>query len=217
VNDELTILRETGCYADFTLPSAPSEAQTRRVNSIYYAVDDPQQPKSHDEGITARAGTLPPTNALLMVQGPLLLDWGRRSWGVLPGLEIGAVEGSVGYGPNLRRVRHWVAARVGLAGRPDWVFVKLHTHGAVERNADVLLGEPMWYLHQHIQSKFNDGERFSLHYVTAREMVNLVRAAEQGATGNPCSHRTGCISPPAIVEASAHSENVARQNREADR
>ena len=37
VNNELAILRETGCYADFTLPSAPSPAQTAKINSIYYA------------------------------------------------------------------------------------------------------------------------------------------------------------------------------------
>ena len=41
VNNELQVLRETGCYADFTLPSAPSECQTRKINSIYYASDDP--------------------------------------------------------------------------------------------------------------------------------------------------------------------------------
>ena len=50
VNDEIDILRETGCYADFTLPSSPSPTQTRKINSIYYAVDDPLEPKSHDWG-----------------------------------------------------------------------------------------------------------------------------------------------------------------------
>src|SRR5262249_25465206 len=50
VNDELTILRETGCYADFTMPAAPSPCQTSTINSIYYAIDDPQRPKSHDRG-----------------------------------------------------------------------------------------------------------------------------------------------------------------------
>jgi hypothetical protein len=37
VDNELSVLVETGCYADFTLPSAPSPAQTRTINSIYYA------------------------------------------------------------------------------------------------------------------------------------------------------------------------------------
>ena len=44
VNNELDVLRETGCYADFTYPSYPSPTQTKTINSIYYAVDDPDRP-----------------------------------------------------------------------------------------------------------------------------------------------------------------------------
>jgi len=51
VNDEITILKETGCYADFSLPTAPCVSQTRKVNSIYYATDDPLRSKSHDTGV----------------------------------------------------------------------------------------------------------------------------------------------------------------------
>ena len=36
VNNELQVLNESGCYADFTLPSAPSDTQTKKINSIYY-------------------------------------------------------------------------------------------------------------------------------------------------------------------------------------
>src|SRR5258707_498316 len=50
INNELDVLRETGCFADFTLPSAPSPCQTSTINRIYYAVDDPKRPKSHDTG-----------------------------------------------------------------------------------------------------------------------------------------------------------------------
>ena len=32
--------------------------------------------------------------------------------------------------------------------------------------------------HEAIGREFNDGRRYRLHYVTAREMVNIVRAAE---------------------------------------
>ncbi|MEI6533957.1 MAG: hypothetical protein WCN98_01355, partial [Verrucomicrobiaceae bacterium] len=37
VSRELSVLRELGCYADFTFPSAPSETQPRSVNTIGYA------------------------------------------------------------------------------------------------------------------------------------------------------------------------------------
>ena len=56
VNDELSVLRETGCYADFTQPAAPDVSQTRTVNSLYYAVDDPRKPRSHERGLRGRGG-----------------------------------------------------------------------------------------------------------------------------------------------------------------
>ena len=68
----LDVLRETGCYADFTFPSAGSRTQPRKINSIYYAIDDPDRPRSHDRGIDV--GTAPPpANGLILIQGPLLL------------------------------------------------------------------------------------------------------------------------------------------------
>src|SRR5205814_6030793 len=51
VTNELDVLRETGCYADFTMPSAPSETQTSTINQLYWAVGDTMRPKSHDSGI----------------------------------------------------------------------------------------------------------------------------------------------------------------------
>ena len=54
VNEELGILRETGCYADFTFPSAPSPTQPRMVNAIYYA-SDTGLPRACDRGVGVRA------------------------------------------------------------------------------------------------------------------------------------------------------------------
>lgn len=176
VNNEITVLRETGCYADFTMPAAPSLAQTRMVNSIYYAIDDPTQPKSHDRGIPAKVGQAPPPDSLLMIQGPLQLDWGRRRFGVLPGLENADVHGSMP--PSDQRLQLWLRAGIGVIGRPDSIFLKLHTHGAVERNANVLLGEPMQRLHQSLAQKASESEDFRFNYVTAREMASVVRQVE---------------------------------------
>ncbi len=44
VNNEITILKETGCYADFTHPSM-IETNPSQINSIFYATDDPQKTK----------------------------------------------------------------------------------------------------------------------------------------------------------------------------
>lgn len=178
VNDELTILRETGCYADFTMPSAPADCQTRTVNSIYYAVDDPRRRKSHDRGTRASVGRTPPTDGLLMIQGPLALDWGDRKWGFVPRIENGDLRGN--RPPDRRRLRLWLDAGVCVAGRSDWRFVKLHTHGTQERIAAMLLGRPMRQFHESLADLAQRQPGFRYYYVTAREMAELAHQAEAG-------------------------------------
>lgn len=177
INNELDVLRETGCYADFTLPSAPSETQTKKINSIYRAVDDPAQPKSHnigqDLGSKHRAD-----RSLLMIQGPLALDWSKRKWGVLPGVENSCLQKS--QPPGEKRLDLWVRTCVNVLSKPNWCFVKLHTHGANEPNQDVLLGEPMVRFHEMLRDRANRDPLFRFHYVTAREMANIALVAEQG-------------------------------------
>ena len=180
VNDELDVLRETGCYADFTLPSAPSPTQTRKINSIYYATDDPGRPMSHDRGRDAGSGPRP-EKSLLMIQGPLVLDWGRRKWGLVPRVENGCIQGN--QVASIGRLGAWLSARVQVAPRPDWFFVKLHTHGAPESNRRVLLGEPMVRFHRDLAALSARDPDFHFHYVTAREMYNLAKAAEAGWAG----------------------------------
>jgi len=211
VNDELKVLRECGCYADFTLPSAPSATQTRRVNSIYYAKDDPLRPKSHDDGVEVFSGGSE-TGDLMIVQGPLGLIWPGGKFGVLPRLENGDL--AAGSPPTARRARSWVRTRVCVAGRPDWVFVKVHTHGCNEANWGVLFGRPMSFLYQFLGRRYNNGGRYRLHYVTAREMYNIIRAAERGFEGNPGRYRDFEILPPPLATASPseclHELEVAR-------
>jgi len=195
VNSELQVLRETGCYADFTLPSAPSETQTRKVNSIYYATDNPHAPKSHDTGVDVRVGGQP-TGDLLLIQGPLALNWRDRKWGVLPRIEHADVAG--GTRPTPARMDLWVNQRISVLGKPDWVFVKVHTHGCQERNFTATFGAVATRMHEYLQHEYNDGFRYKLHYVTAREMFNLVKAAEAGQTGEPHEYRDFVLPPPPI-------------------
>jgi hypothetical protein len=180
VNDEITVLRETGCYADFTMPSAPDPTQTRAINSIYYATDDPAAPKSHDTGTPASVGQRAPEDTLLMIQGPLIIDWRDRKFGLVPRLENGDLHAN--RPPAVRRLNLWLQAGVHVQGRPDWIFVKLHTHGAKPANADVLLGSPMRRLHEELRTRAEADADFRYYYVTAYEMARLVRAAEDGET-----------------------------------
>jgi hypothetical protein len=180
VNNELDILRETGCYADFTMPSAPSDTQTRKINSIYYACDDPMRPKSHDWGVDV--GTGPAVrDSLMMVQGPLVLDWSRRRRGMIPRVENGCLQAN--QPPDAARVDAWLKAGIQVPSRPDWYFAKIYTHGAPEENAAVLLGEPALRFHEALAVRARKDPRFHFHYLTAREMYNVVRAAEAGFKG----------------------------------
>ncbi len=172
VNDELAILRATGCYADFTFPSAPDVTQPPIINRIYYAEDRPGEPCSH-ETETARG--------LLMVQGPLVLDWTHRKFGLLPRTENACLQGT--QPASMARLENWLRAGVQVPNRPDWYFVKLHAHGASEDAHEALLGESMVRFHEGLAERARREPTFHYHYVTAREMVNLARAAEAGFAG----------------------------------
>ncbi len=181
VDDELNVLRETGCYADLTMPSYPSTTQTRKINSLYHAVDDPTRPKSHDWGFDV-GSTPAPMDSLLMIQGPLTVDWTRRVKGFLPRVENSCIQGN--QAASIERLDAWLKARVQVPSRPDWYFVKLHTHGAPEANQKVLLEGPMVEFHKALARKAAADPSFHYHYVTARELANLVKAAEAGWRGS---------------------------------
>lgn len=180
VDQELTVLLETGCYADFTLPSAPSGTQTRTINSIYYAKDQPGRCKSHDTGVRARVGQPAVEDHLLLVQGALALDWSNRRFGIIPRIENSDLH--AGRPATLRRLQMWLDAGVHVAGRPEWKFVKLHTHGCKDGNIDTLLGPEMQQFHRDLQQLHREHPQFRYHYVTAWQMAQLVHQAEAGAT-----------------------------------
>lgn len=182
INNEITILRETGCYADFTLPSAPDVAQVKTINSLYYATDDRLRPKSHNVGVPVEVWKKG-SGDLMLIQGPLGLNWKARKFGLLPRIENGELSGD--NPPSKDRVDLWIKTHIHVKGRPNWIFVKLHTHGANEKNMKVLLGEPMERMWTYLESSYNDGFRYRLHYVTAYELYKLVKAAESGATSDP--------------------------------
>lgn len=180
VDQELTVLLQTGCYADFTFPSAPSPTQPRTINSIYYARDLPGRCRSHDFGDFAEVGRTPSQDQLLMIQGPLGLDWHNRKLGLIPAIENADLTGR--RPPTLDRFRRWVQTGVHVAGRPNWVFVKLHTHGCKDANTGMLLGRAMQDFHAGLAAWSAEGDERRYHYVTAWELAQLVHTAERGGT-----------------------------------
>lgn len=178
VNGELSLLKSMGCWGDLTMPSA-NACQTRKINSIYYAVDRPDRPKSHDRGQDARVG-YPEVPGFMLIQGPLGINLRTRTH---PRMENASLT-SANWGTS-SRIETWIDCHVHVRGRPEWLFIKLHTHGANESDFDALFGDRARRMHATLAEHYNDGRRFRLHYVTARQAFNLIRAAESGASGDP--------------------------------
>jgi hypothetical protein len=198
VDDELPLLFDTGCYADFTFPAAPDESQPGIVNQIYWPDGDLGRRRAYEQGSPARVGERR-DDRILMIEGPLApaLRPGRL---LAPRIENAAV--TADDPGTAARVATWVRQGIHVAGRPEWVFVKVHTHGAPEKQAASLLGDGGRALHTALTTRWNDGRRWRLHYVTAREMYNIALAAMDGKAGDPNGFRDYVLPPPPVAAGS---------------
>jgi hypothetical protein len=183
VDCEMQILAETGCYADMTLPAGPfHRAQTGKINSVYECGVPLQRRAAHSRGRDLVTGRIPAFP--LIVQGPFLFDFTAATRSQL--IENGALTPS--NPPTLRRLRLWKQAAICVQGRPDWLFVKLHCHGMDPTQEDVMLGAPLGnFLRNLVEGAPQRNEL--LHFVTAREMVNIMLAACEGRQGDPGGFR----------------------------
>jgi len=186
VDSEMKILAETGCYADFTLPAGPwHTAQTAKNNSLYECGLRLEQPVPHRKGRNLAVGRVPRIFPL-MLQGPLLADVRGSVRRLRPVLDRGAI--TQGNPMSLDRLALWKRARIRVRGRPDWLFIKLHCHGMDPTQADAVLGNPFrQFLAQLVGGAKERKE--TLHFVTAREMANIVLAACDGKERNPGEYR----------------------------
>jgi len=209
VNSEMQILAETGCYADLTLPTAPGHAaQTRMMNAIYECGFPLDQVAPHREGrrlaVGREARAFP-----LMVQGPLMMDFEKSRTARRIKLDNAAVTPASPM--SLRRLTLWKRAGITVEGRPDWLFIKLHCHSMDPTQKDAVLGDSF----REFLSDLADGaagRQETLHFVTAREMTNIILAACEGREGNPGDYRDyrfkrwrQCAGPETQLESSAVS------------
>ncbi|MGE0545933.1 MAG: hypothetical protein AB7O24_07670 [Kofleriaceae bacterium] len=192
VDDELPMLHELGCYVDLTFPSAPDPCQPDKVNQIYWPTGDLTKRRCYEHGERARVGASH-DDRLLMITGPLALA--RKGRGIR--IENGAITGDDP--PSAERVATWIDQGIHVEGRPDWVFVKVHTHGAIEGTAASLLGDGGRALHTALGEVMRTGSK--LHYLTAREMFNVARAAMDGKSGDPSGYFDYVVAPPPIASA----------------
>jgi len=192
-NRELSLLHGLGCFADFTFPSIFHNSQPRTVNTILEAIDD-DGPKSYDRGIPLRVGRPIDERALVLVEGPLVLSTTASFRKLFIAIEDGNVHLTDPI--DERRVDQWVSANVHVPGKPDWVFIKVHGHGAsTDEDMEEWLGGHLERGLSYLERRYNDGVNYVLHYVTAREAYNLARAASAGKTGDPRKYMDWVIPP----------------------
>jgi hypothetical protein len=186
VDSEMQILAETGCYADLTMPSGFWHwAQTQKINSIYECALPLDQAVPHREGRDLSVGR-PPQTFPLIIQGPLVTDL-QRSWrSVRPVLENSAVTGA--NPPSMHRFSLWKQAQVHVFGRPDWLFIKLHCHSMDPTQKDAVIGDGFRAFLAALVGGARERKE-TLHFVSAREMTNVLLAACDGRDGNPGDYR----------------------------
>ncbi len=184
VNTELAILNKAGCYADFTFPAFGENSQPKKVNAIYYATET-SSPKSYNTGIDVKVGGIP-RGDLMIFQGPLCIDW-KKGY-----VEFASFESFSSYFPD--RIDYWLLPGIHVVDRPEWIFIKLHTHGM--QSSKTFLSKQLDDMFTHLEERFKKPP-FELHYVNAREAYNIVKAAEAGKQGNPDAYRNFEIQTPA--------------------
>ena len=185
VDDELSVLAETGCRFDMTMPSAPSDTQTRKINSLYFSKGRAGCRKSHDDGRDVAVGNWARPGEILMIQGPLGLNWRDARLGVVPRIETGEI--SFDARPSATRVSLWRELAPAVLGAPDHLFIKAHMHGATERSLRMLFDEGGFdMLWSELERQYRDRDGCRLHYVTAWEMASCI---ERLARGSPSPNR----------------------------
>ena len=185
VDNELEILAETGCVADMTLPTNPfNPAQRSMINSLYECGIPLRERAAYRSGVALRRGRAP-NKFPLMAQGPLMISFapGARC---RPRIDNAAF--TAANPPTLHRLETWKRAMISVQGKPDWIFIKLHCHSMDPEQEDAVLGAGFrGFLESLVSGAGERGE--VLHFVSAREMVNIILAACDGREGNPGDYR----------------------------
>jgi hypothetical protein len=190
VDEEMQILAETGCYADYTLPSAPDETQIPVINKIYECGLPLTEKMPHRKGKAvesfAKNGNEP--QLPLIFTGPLIFNWTRRVKGIpFPRLDDGALAANQAL--DMQRFRRWTSANVTVKGRTDWIFVKLYCHGFFDRDQSACIGEDARRFFGEVVETGEKTGDYKIHFASAREMFNIALAAIDGKNGDPNDYR----------------------------
>ena len=150
------------------------------------------RPAPHRSGPSLRAGRQPAGPVIFT--GPLTLHWQRRPGRLpRPRIEDGALTAK--HPLDLARLHRWERARIGIGGRPDWVFAKLYCHGFFPSDESAVIGERMRRFLEEVLDYSQLSKRLKIHFVTCREAFNIAMAAVDGCEGDPGLYRNHRLRP----------------------
>ena len=142
VAGELGVLRETGCYADFTLPSARERTQTRSINSLYYARSTARlsrttgPPRARRRAPRSRRGAMSCSSSR-----PARAGLGRATGASSPASKTANSASAIR--PPRRRLRVWIDCRISVVRPPGWPSSNCTPAAPNRPTPRMLLGEPM--------------------------------------------------------------------------
>lgn len=194
VRNEIDILYKAGCYADFTFP-AWGLMNPRKKNALFYPSCKWHFGKPYTAGFDVTLGM--PKDGFMLIEGPGSisgLPGSLSRYGLLRKIVSPISPGIDNYFvPTPARFDCWVRSGVCVKGRPEWIFIKVHTHGAREKNHEACFGRIIGEIYRYALQKYNNSTTYQMHFVTAREMFNIIKAAESGFHENPGLYRDHCI------------------------
>jgi hypothetical protein len=187
--------------------SAFHPAQIAKINSLYECslpldCAAPQR-RGRDLTVGQSVGIFP-----FIIQGPWMIDFDRTSrsgFGRIENSSLTHVNP-----PSMRRLKLWKRAAITVTGRPDWIFIKLHTHGMDPMQTETVLRAPMRHFLSELIAGAPDRNEI-LHFVSAREMANIVLAACDGREGNPGDYRDYrySLAKPSVADSTIASARTA--------
>ncbi len=183
INNETDILGSCGCFADFTFPSLGA-AQPSVLNKMYYIKNGLNRAKSYNHGREVKVGGKS-EDEFLMVQGVIGLRKKFKKYRVA--IEYSNIDEKDKL--SAERMDFLIKNAVRIKGMTNWLFIKLHTHGAKNSDFDSVIGYSTELMCDYMEKNFKNVKNYHYHYVTAREMYNIIKAAEAGMLGNPNQYR----------------------------
>jgi len=162
------MLKECGCYADFTFPRPSGASEPAFTNSICFSKTKTNQKK--------RAAVKNwPEEDLLIIDGPMGINWRNRRFCLFPRAENGEISARSRFTPH--RARLWLDAAPQIEGDTKNLFLKLHAYGAVDSTVRYLFGESgMHDLYAYLEKYSIDNSDLILHYVSAYDMYRKIQA-----------------------------------------